>query len=83
MLDRVNVKKGQSIGNAGTGKAQGQGEPTGSSHVVFGVCFRVFFLPVSGATSKIFVERKRMSSILIKEPEMACTYLVQYDTGKL
>lgn len=46
MLDRVNVKKGQSVGNAGTGKAQGQGEPIGSSHMVLGVCFRVFSLLV-------------------------------------
>lgn len=80
MLDRVNVKKGQSEGNAGTGKARGQGEPTGSSHVVLGVCFS---LPVSGATFKIFVERKRMSSILTKEPETACTYLFECFTGKL
>lgn len=83
MLDRVNVKKGQSVRNAGTGKAQGQGEPTGSSHMILGVCFRVFSLTVSGATFKMFVERKRMSSILTKEPEAACTYLFECDTGKL
>lgn len=53
------------------------------SHVVLGMCFRVFSLPVSGATFKIFVERERMSCILSKDAETACTYLVQYDTGKL
>lgn len=37
-------KKGKSVGNAGTRKAQGQGETTGSSHVVLGVCFKVFSL---------------------------------------